>query len=440
MTANTAPAKLGNIRLTPGVRVLNMAGYYVSAFAAIMLLTFMPQAQPFILTEILKVPASQQGAIAGELGFWAELVLILTIGFAGSLSDKIGRRAVYVFGFAMVAVGTFLSPYAADVGQLTLFRILYSFGSTAVTGMLATVIADYALDEDRGKASGLQGVMNGLGAIVTVFVLLRLPNIFRNAGMPPAQAGQTAFAVVAGLALLTAIILWFTLKKGRAHTVEERRSLWQLTQEGLRAARDPGVAFAYAASFVSRGDLAIVGTFMTLWVSNYATQARGLDSTAALARAGIVVGVAQLFALLGAPVIGWLTDRLKRVDAVIVAVLVSAIGYTSTLFVDDPLGAGMFVSAALIGLGEVGGVIASGVLIAQQAPRATRGAIVGFFGLVGGLGILVATRVGGLLFDGWRPAGPFVLFGVLGALVVVWGMVIRQRVVPLAEPSQAASD
>jgi len=33
-------------------------------------------------------------------------------------------------------------------------------------------------------------------------------------------------------------------------------------------------------------------------------------------------------------------------------------------------------------------------------------ALIGTFGLFGGVGIMVALGVGGILFDAWRPAGP----------------------------------
>ena len=83
---------------------------------------------------------------------------------------------------------------------------------------------------------------------------------------------------------------------------------------------------------------------------------------------------------------------------------------------------------ARIGLGEIGCIITSGVLIAQQSPKHMRGAVVGFFNLTGAVGILVASKLGGNMFDNWREAGPFVLFGLFAAVVMVWALVVRNRV------------
>jgi len=65
------------------------------------------------------------------------------------------------------------------------------------------------------------------------------------------------------------------------------------------------------------------------------------------------------------------------------------------------------------------------VLIAEQAPDRLRGSVVGVFTLTGAVGILVASVVGGYLFDHWMKAGPFVFFGLISALVLVWTLVLR---------------
>ena len=177
----------------------------------------------------------------------------------------------------------------------------------------------------------------------------------------------------------------------------------------------------------------MVGTFFILWVITYGTSEAGLTGAEALARAGIVIGVSQFFALISAPEFGLLADRINRVSAMIIAVSISAIGYGSTIFIDNPLGDGIFICAMLIGLGEISGVIASGVLIAQQAPIIIRGSVIGIFNLYGAVGILIATGVGGQLFDNWRLQGPFLLFSFFSVIVVIWGLIVRNRVVPRNE-------
>ncbi|MCS6843223.1 MAG: MFS transporter [Caldilineales bacterium] len=436
-TAEPVARKFGPLRMMQGVTAANLFTYYVAAVTALLLFTFLPQFQPFLLTEFLGIPESRQGAISGYLTFFGEIVILVSIGGWGTLSDKTGRKFVFAMGFLLMGLALFLYPYVTNLFMLFMGRGLFALGSAAVTTMLATVIADYVVDEDRGKASGIQGIGNGIGALLTVFVVLQLPKIFMGNGMSALEAGRLTYWLLAGVALVSAAAMAVGLQNRTRLQKEQRKGILQISKEGFAAAKDPGVALAYMAAFISRGDLAIVGTFFTLWVVTYGTAQKGMPTADALALAGIIIGISQTMALITAPIFGILADRMNRANAVIFAVALASFGYGSTLFVADPTGPAIFLVAALIGMGEISGVIASGVLIAQQAPRTIRGSVIGIFSLCGTLGIMTATGIGGELFDHWMPQGPFVLFSLLGWVVVVIGLLIRHRIVPLNEQANA---
>jgi len=297
------------------------------------------------------------------------------------------------------------------------------------------------VDSDRGRATGIQGVMNGIGAMITVFALLNFPNLLTSLGVDSQTALRQTYQLVAYLCFATGLFLVLFLQRRAVSRTQRREgSLWEIARDGLQAARDPGIALAYGAAFLSRGLLTVLGVFFTVWGEKFGTTPEvGFTPEQAVGRVGLVIGVAQTFALLGAPLFGILTDRINRVTALVLACAVAAAGYGSTWFVHDPLGLDLTAllvvvgAAALIGLGEVGCIITSGVLIAQQAPPRVRGAVIGFFNLSGAAGILVASKLGGRLFDDWQPAGPFLLFGALSLTVALWGLAVRGRVVPLRE-------
>ncbi len=430
MTTGSVGKKFGPVRLVQGVTMGNMFIYYFSTVTSMLLMTFLPQFQPFLLSEILKIPESQQGVISGNLAFFGEVVILLTIGIWGALSDKTGRKFIFSIGFMILAAALFLYPTVNTISELFLYRGVFALGSSAVTTMIATVIADYALNADRGKASGLQGIGNGLGAMLTVFVVLQLPKLFMDKGLSAFDAGQLTYWIMAGVGLLSAIVLYFGLQNRTKTQKEQKKSILRISQEGFAAAKDPGVALAYMAAFISRGDMVIVGTFFTLWIVTYGTSQAGLSTADALARAGMIIGISQAVALVTAPVFGMIADRINRANAVILAVALASLGYGATILVTDPTKPIIFLVAALIGVGEISGVIASGVLIAQQAKPEVRGSVIGIFSLCGTFGIMVATGIGGQLFDYWLPQGPFVLFSILGIVVVLVGLLIRKKVVP----------
>ena len=420
------------MQLAGTARPFNMVTFYWASLTGILLQTFVPQMQPYLLTEFLHIPEGEQGVVSGDLSFWGELVIIVMVGVWGTLSDRIGRRPVMALGYLIMSAGVVAYPQATTFEGLLLARLAFAAGAAAYSVMLITLIADYVSDDSRGKATGLMGFFNGFGALITVMLVLRLPKMFQDAGQTPIEAGFATYWIIAGLTFFTAILMWLGLS-GKVVRPERQTPLLQRAREGLEAARDRGIALAYGASFVARGNLAIVGTFFTLWLANYGTLELGISRADAMARAGIVIAVAQGTALLTAPLFGLLTDRINRVSALNVTLLLAFLGYGGTWFIADPFATGMLFCAVLIGMSEVGCIITSSVLIAQQTPERIRGAVIGVFNLSGAVGIMVASKVGGILFDGWREAAPFILFGALAFCVLIWGLLVRAKVQPLEE-------
>ena len=394
-----APATTyGPLRLAAGVTRWNLTTYYWLAFSSIMLFTFVPAAQTALLTTVLDVPKDDQGGVVGITGLIGEVVLIA------------------VAGYLLMGLGIGLTPFVGGLLPFYAARAVIAVGLAMITVMITAIVSDYVRDETRGKANGFLGLCNGIGAIVTFFVLLKLPNLFEGLGLDETGALRATYLLVAGIALVTALLMRIGLRKGRVSEHTEHIPITTLLKEGVSEARRPGVAFSYVGAFVARADLALVGAFLTLWAQQYGTDELGLSEAAALAKAGALLGIANGVALIAAPVIGIIADRLTRKDAVLISLAVAAIGYTATILIENPFSPLGYTVAALIGVGQVSAVISTQVLVAEQSPVATRGSVIGMFALCGGIGIMIAFALGGTLYDAWRPAGPFVLFGILAAV------------------------
>ena len=223
MDAETTPTgeKLGPLRLTLGTTKRHILVYYFASVTSLILFTFAPQAQPFVLTELLGIAESEQGVLSGNVALFAEIVILASIGVWGVLSDRLGRRIVFGAGFLFMGLGLYLTATVDSVLTLYLYRGVFAVGAAAVTTMLATVIADYVIDEDRGKGTGIGGVGNGLGALITVFVLLRLPDIFEGGGSTAIEVARRTYVIAAAIGLVTAIVLWIGLK-GRTQLQREQ--------------------------------------------------------------------------------------------------------------------------------------------------------------------------------------------------------------------------
>lgn len=435
MSTELPQQRLGPVRLMPGVTRGHTLAYLWAAFVSIGLFTYMTALQGFVLEVYVGVPPGERGGVSGDLQFWQELIVIATVGLIGALSDRMGRRFVYIAGFLITGLAYAAYPFANDVNQLLIYRLIFGVGVAALGGMLATVLADYPVDADRGKLTGISFFLNAVGALIFLVALPSLPSWLQAAGLTEIWAGRASYLFVSGVCLVSAVImLW--LKPGRPDQVTERVPLVTLVRQGLGAGRSPRIALAYACSFAARADLVIVALFLSLWVVNAAI-ADGYTAAEATARQGALFGIVQGCAMLWAPFFGWLADKIDRVTLVILAIVLSIIGYGWMGLIPDPTAPAAFGAAALLGIGQASGILASQVLIGQEAPGAIRGAVIGMVGFFGALGILAISKVGGWAFDEWMPGAPFLIMAIANVALLMFAAWVR--VVAPRAPGQAAA-
>ncbi|MBP6724631.1 MAG: MFS transporter, partial [Halioglobus sp.] len=196
---------------------------------------------------------------------------------------------------------------------------------------------------------------------------------------------------------------------------------------GARASRDPGIALSYGAAFISRGDLAVTGAFMSLWLVQFGTGVMGLQPSEAMFQLAVPrVLMVVSGAMVGALAMGYLSDKISRVTAVTLASGLAAMVYLSMFLVDDPTAPWVMALLGVMGIAEISAFVSSQALVGERAPPQRRGAIIGLFGVSGAVGILIATAGGGWLFASFGPSTPFVLFGMLNGLVFLWSLRVRR--------------
>jgi MFS family permease len=419
--------------MAPGISNKNVVAFFLVGILGLTSFVFINVAQPYILEQHLGVPRSKQGSLSGSLMFLQEVIVLALIGALGAIADKIGRRPVFSIGFVFVALGLFLYPLATAQNQLFFLRALVAVGAAAYASMLATVAADYPTDASRGKLIGALSFAQGTGVLLLVsLTLTKVPSWFQDAGYDAISTGRLWFWIVAMTALLAAVIAHFGLKRGRSESTETRRTgVATLVKEGLRQARrNPRLALAFSAGFAARGDIVVVGTFTSLWFLQ-AGLANGLNPAQAMARFGPVFAVVQASVIIWSPIAGFIIDRIDRVMGLAAAMGIAALAYWSTYFVDDPLGPRMLIVAAFLGIGESSTLVAGQALVGQEARAEIRGSVVGAFSFFAAMGILFSTSVGGYLFDLWRPAAPYIFIGTINAGVMIFALIVRNRVLKL---------
>jgi len=426
MTDSTTHAKIGPIDLADSIKPRHAWTFFYAAFFSIGIITFLSIGQTYILNVHLGIPEKEQGAISGNLVVWTELIALLFFIPAGILMDRIGRRPVYVAGFLLIGLTYLLYPFAGSVSDLFLFRIIYALGMVAVTGALSTVLVDYPADRSRGKMVALIGLLNGLGIVITNQFFGSLPKLLVARGMGDVEAGIATHAGVAAIATLAAIVCAGGLKKGVPFKQKKRPRLRELFTNGLTAARNPRISLSYAAAFIARGDQSINGTFISLWGMN-AGIAMGLTPDDAFWKGTVIFIITQVAALVWAPMIGPLIDRINRVTALAVCMGLAMLGNLSVLLLDNPFEPIGYLVFILMGIGQISVFLGAQSLIGQEAPLEARGSIIGTFNISGAIGILIIAKAGGDLFDSMSPQAPFVIVGAINFLVMLGGAWLRAR-------------
>jgi len=135
-------------------------GVMLSIFLAAMESTVVATAMPTVVT-----------ALGGmEIYSWVFsgflLTSTVTMPLWGRLSDLIGRRPVYVMGMCLFLVGSALSGFAQNMGQLIGFRMLQGFGAGSLITVGMTIVGDLYGLEQRAKKQGYISGVWGLAALI----------------------------------------------------------------------------------------------------------------------------------------------------------------------------------------------------------------------------------------------------------------------------------
>lgn len=425
MPTDSEGTRLGYIRLQPGYTKTNGVTLLFTCLTGIPFLVIINFIQPYILSEMLNIPHQQQGSISGYLAILHEIIVLVIVGPIGALADRIGRRRILGAGYILAAIGLMVYPFAATVLGLSLIRGIYAVGAAAIVATYSATLTDYPQEKSRGKLVALAAVLNGLGILALTAIGGNLPAWLTAAGYSPIAAGRLAMALVGAACMLSGIIVARGLKgndRGSAGT--SRQPFMELLARGFGAARNPRIAVSYASAFAARGDVVVIGTFVSLW-GTQAGMAQGMTAAEGLAKATIVFAVIQTAALLISPVIGILNDRINRVTALVVGMGLAAVGYFLFGLQDSPFGNSSMAIAFVLGIGQVSAILAGTTLVGQEADPEITGVTLGVWAFCGALGIMAGSLLGGLLFDLWRPGAPFLFVALINFLVMIAALYVR---------------
>jgi len=229
---------------------------------------------------------------AGSLFSFIFIFASLGSAFAGRLSDRIGRKRVMVAGVTMLACGFSLASLAPSYAVMALCLALTGVGYGFTTPSLYALMSDL-LPQRRGFGASLISVCYGLGIAAGAVVTSRM---LARSHWPAAFLAVGAFGF--WIALLEAV----AIENVRPARTEKRLP--------YRAVFNRAVALLALAEFFGGS----VFFSSASWTASVLRAAKGLT----IGETGFVMALWGLTPMIGALVLGPLSDRFGR-RAVIVA-------------------------------------------------------------------------------------------------------------------------
>ena len=349
---------------------------------------------PVFMVTTLGASALAVGLIEGV----AEATALVVKVFSGVLSDYWGRRKpLAVFGYALGAASKPLFALASGIGLVVTARVIDRVGKGIRGAPRDALVADLAPPGMRGAAFGLRQSLDTVGAFLGPLLAIGLMLLWAN-------DFRLVFWVAVIPALLAVLLLVTGIREPATAAASHRTN--PVRRENLkRLNRDYWWVVAVGAVFtLARFSEA----FLVL---------RALQGGLAVAWTPLVLIVMSVVYSAGAYPFGKLSDRVSH-TALLAAGLLALIA-ADLLLAWSAAGLVLWAGIALWGLhmAMTQGLLAT--LVAQAAPPDLRGTAFGFFNLMSGLALLLASGVAGWLWDAQGAGATFAAGAVLAALALL---------------------
>lgn len=353
---------------------------------------------PLFMVTVLGASALTVGVIEGI----AESTALLVKVFSGALSDYLGKRkGLAVFGYALGALTKPMFALAGGMGMVLTARFLDRVGKGVRGAPRDALVADIAPPEIRGAAFGLRQSLDTVGAflgpLIGVGLMLLWANDFR-----------AVFWVAVIPAALAVALLVFGIREPERTEVHTPTN--PISRENLRRL---GTSYWWLVG---------IGAVFTLArFSEAFLVLRAAQGGIAIALVPLVMVAMNIIYAASAYPFGKLSDSVSHTKllAIGLAVLIAA----DLVLASNDHWTTVLLGVALWGvhMGITQGLLAR--MVADATPADLRGTAYGFFNLMSGLAMLVASVLAGLLWDGLGAAFTFyagAAFCVIAAFGLLW--------------------
>lgn len=308
----------------------------------------------------------------------AESTALIVKVFSGVLSDYLGKRKwLAVLGYTLGALTKPLFAMAPTIGIVLFARLTDRVGKGIRGAPRDALVADITPPQLRGAAFGLRQSLDTVGAflgpLLAVVLMLLWANDFR-----------AVFWVAVIPGLMAVALLLFGIREPERHEGNKRTN--PIRRENLKRLGAPywwvvGIGAVFTLARFSEAFLVL----------------RAQHGGIPVALVPLVMVAMNLVYAASAYPFGKLSDRMSHTKLLALGLIV-LIAADLVLATNDHWGV-VIAGVALWGvhMGMTQGLLAT--MVADTAPADLRGTAYGFFNLMSGIAMLVASGVAGLLWD-----------------------------------------
>lgn len=355
---------------------------------------------PVFMVTVLGTSMWAVGLIEG----FAEATALIVKVFSGVLSDYWGKRKpLAVLGYGLGAASKPLFALASTTGLVLAARLIDRVGKGIRGAPRDALVADLAPPEMRGAAFGLRQSLDTVGAFVGPLIAMGLMLLWAN-------DFRAIFwvAIVPGL-LSVALLLFGVQEPERAQPAKGAPRPNPLSKANLRRL---SAAYWRVA--------AIGAVFMLARFSEAFLLLRALQGGLPVAYTPLVLIGMNIVYALGAYPFGKLSDTVSHTKLLVwgLLVLIAADGVLASSSHWTWVWAGIALWGLHMAMTQ--GLLAT--MVADAAPPDLRGTAFGFFNLVSGLAMLLASTLAGVLWDQLGAPATFAAGAAfsLVALALLW--------------------
>ena len=344
---------------------------------------------PIFLSSVLGASMAVVGMIEGL----AEVTAGLLKGYFGVLSDKLGKRSIFVMlGYSLSALSKPLPGVFPNTLAVLISRVTDRVGKGIRTAPRDALLASYA-ENNTGAVFGFHRAMDTLGAVIGPLLALLMLNLFR-------LDYQTIF-IIAFVPSVIAVAFSFYVKDKKSEISSrpkiDLQNFWKNSPSQYKTL----FLLITIFSLVNSSDVFLI------------LKSKNISGSATLAIVGYIF-YNIIYAASSYP-IGMLSDKFGKKRIFIIGLIVFSFIYLG--FASQTSSAFIWILFALYGIyaSSTEGVLKAWV--SDLVPDQNRGSAIGLITMSSSIAMMIGSIAAGFLWDAFGSQVPFYLSSAVSLLV-----------------------